>query len=52
MLYVKNKMAEAYFCPKEKFLAIVGCFLISGPRYIEYNKPKEELDPEDVPEGQ
>ena len=26
-------------------------FLISGPRYIDWNKPKEELDPEVVLEG-
>ena len=57
--YVKNKMAEASLLnPSQKgnnfFSVIVGCFflifLISGPRYIEQNKPIKELEPEVVPQ--
>ena len=61
MLYVKNKMAEASLLPKKVgkifFLGHSRVFLIDFlfqdlDSYIEQNRVKIELDPEDVPEGQ
>ena len=55
-LYVRNKMAEASLLPQKEgkkiFLGHSRVFLLDFLRYIEWNKPKIELDPEVVPEGQ